>query len=376
MRSTLRALALSALGVLAACVGVTYQRAGERITPRSGETLLFGRLRFVHDGREFFPWNASLAPSGVATNTERHLWLLRLGRRAVSAELHLDPDGSLSIWLASGDYALLGSTEVATSGAAPYEVIALVRVPAGPVSAYAGELTFSTETHEGGHLSRGEFGAPSVALAPLSIARATLEQRLGTLPEAPSTSAWCAGEQLPGFNDSRLASRAKELLDQGCQGAGHPAADATPPAMQDPARIPLYVAGDSMIGELVLGRSSPADAKRLLDPHGGLGPARDNEVTFSVGSVTLRPRRLYTPPRTMHQLYFRNDTLVLVVDGAAHGVPGTRTEFMARYPGAKETRREAGWYELQTPLDGCIWLIAVFDAGTDRLDSKGYACAR
>ena len=363
-------LAVAALVALAACVGVTYQRAGERVTPRSGQTLLFGRLRFFHDGREFFPWTASLGQPGVATNTERHLWLLRLGRRAVSAELHPDGDGSLSIWLASGDYALLGSTEVATSGTAPYEVIALVRVPAGPVSAYAGELAFTTASREGGYLSRGEFGTASVTLLPTDIARATLEQRLGTLPEAPATSAWCAGEALPGFNDSRLAARAKELLDQGCRSAGGPAAD-----VQDPARIPIYVAGDSMVGELVLGRSAPSDAQRLLDPHGGLGPARDNDVTFQVGSVTLRARRLYTPPRTLHQLYFRNDTLVLVVDGAAHGVPATRAEFMRRYPGAKETRREAAWYEMQAPLTGCVWLIAVFDAGTDRLDSKGYACA-
>jgi hypothetical protein len=97
------------------------------------KTLIFGRLRFFHDGREFFPWNPKVIAPSVGTSTERHVWLLRLAGRAVSAEVHPDPDGSLAIWLASGDYALLGSTELLTSGSPPYEVAALFRYPgAGP----------------------------------------------------------------------------------------------------------------------------------------------------------------------------------------------------------------------------------------------------
>ncbi len=218
----MRLAAVLALAAVSACVAVTYQRAGKHITPRAGQTLVFGRLRFFHDGREFFPWDVSLAQSGVATRTERHIWLLRLGRRAVSAEVHPDPDGSLAIWLASGDYAVLGSMDRLTAGAAPYEVVALFRVPAGPVAVYAGELTMTTKTYEGGHLSRGELGAPSVTLLPIDIARATLEQRLGTLPEAPALSPWCTGEQVPGFNDSNLAARGKALLDSGCVDVSRP----------------------------------------------------------------------------------------------------------------------------------------------------------
>jgi hypothetical protein len=207
-----------ALAVLSGCVSVRYQRPGRDITPRAGETLVFGRVRFFHDGREFFPWNVSLVAPAVGTNTERHLWLLRLARRAVSAEVHPDPDGSLAIWLASGDYALLGSTQLLTSGAPPYEVVALFRVPAGPVAAYTGELHMKTESHAGGHLSYSELGAKSVTL-PIDIARATLEQGLGSLPETPVLSLWCAGDHLPGFNDPKLATRAKELLDRDCDDA-------------------------------------------------------------------------------------------------------------------------------------------------------------
>ena len=211
--------AIFALTALPGCVSVRYQRPGRQIAPRAGETLVFGRVRFFHDGREFFPWNMSLVGSPVATNTERHLWLLRLGRRAVSAELHPDPDGSLAIWLGSGDYALLGSIERLSSGAPPYEVVALLRVPAGPVAAYTGDLNMNTASHEGGYLSYGELGAASVTLVPIAVARTTLEQRLGTLPQAPVLSPWCAGGALPGFNDSKLAARAKRLLDGACDGA-------------------------------------------------------------------------------------------------------------------------------------------------------------
>ena len=155
---------------------------------------------------------AGLAPHELAGEDRR--------ARGVSPELfHPDPDGSLAIWLGSGDYALLGSTYLQTSGAPPYEVVALFRVPAQPVAAYLGDLNLTTESHEGGHLSHGELGEISVTLLPIDIARVTLEQRLGTLPEAPALSPWCAGDQLPGFNDPKLATRARELLDRGCPAA-------------------------------------------------------------------------------------------------------------------------------------------------------------
>ncbi|HEU5358754.1 MAG TPA: hypothetical protein VFU45_06530 [Gemmatimonadales bacterium] len=368
-----RTVVLLTLLALSGCVTIRYQRPGSEVTPRTGETLVFGRVRFFHDGREFFPWKVSLVGDPVATNTERHLWLLRLGRRAVSSEVHPDPDGSLAIWLGSGDYALLGSTEIATEGAPPYEVVALIRVPAGPVSAYAGDLELRTESHEGGHLSRGEFGDATVTLAPITIARATVEQRLGRLPEVPATSSWCAGERVPGFNDSKLAARAKELLDQGCG-----AAAVQPPApadTNDPARVALYGTGDTVLGYVTLGVSTTADAARALRSLGGLGPPRGTDITFTVGSATIHPALIFTPPGTMHQLYFDRDTLVLVVSGIPRGIPATRSEFLARYPGARETRREPGWYELQAPLGRCIWLIAVFTPGTDAIESVGQARA-
>lgn len=146
----------------------------------------------------------------------------------------------------------------------------------------------------------------------------------------------------------------------------------------NPARIAIYGVGDSIVGHLVLGVSTAADAKRLLDRRVGLGPARENQIAFRIGNVTVRPSLLYTPPWTMHQLYFQNDTLVLVVDGMPHGLPSTRADFLRRFPQAQETHRESGWYELQTPLNDCIWLVSVFSTASDTIESNGYArvCSR
>jgi hypothetical protein len=46
---------------------------------------------------------------------------------------------------------------------------------------------------------------------------------------------------------------------------------------------------------------------------------------------------------------------------------------MRRFPEARETHRESGWYELQTPLRECMWLIAVFGTTNDVIESSGYA---
>lgn len=203
------------LAFVAACVGVTYPGSGSRVIERPGETLVFGRVRFFHHGREYFPWGPDLGSVLFRSALERHLWLLRIGPRAVSAELHPDDDGSLAIWLKPGDYALLGSTELPEAGTAPFEVVALLRVPTG-AAAYAGEIVFSTVALEGGHWQSGQFGAKTVTVPPVAPARATLERRIGALPAEPVVSAWCAPADLPRFQDADLFARGRRMLDAGC----------------------------------------------------------------------------------------------------------------------------------------------------------------
>jgi len=199
-----------------ACVDISYQRPDQAITPRSGHVLIFGHVRFFQDDVEYFPWKPEPLPDSFWRAIERHLWLLRLDSRAVSPEIHPDADGALAIWLAGGDYALIGNTEIPTAGPSGYEVVALIRVPDGPTAAYAGELMFISERHEGWSAIRSAFGMAAVAVLPVAAGRADLEKRLGPLPEPPIVSTWCVGEDLPNFNDPDLAIRASEILDQGC----------------------------------------------------------------------------------------------------------------------------------------------------------------
>jgi hypothetical protein len=205
------------LAFAGACVNVAYQGPEPVITPREGQVLVFGRVRFFQDEVEFFPWKPAFLPESAWRGTERHIWLLRLGRRAVSAEVHPESDGALAIWIRSGDYALIGGTEIPTTSPVSFEVIALIRVPEGPVAVYAGDVIFKTEHHEGWYASRGAFGSASVEVLPVDEGRAALEQRLGVLPRPPAVSAWCVGEELPRFDDSDLMARAREILDRGCE---------------------------------------------------------------------------------------------------------------------------------------------------------------
>jgi hypothetical protein len=145
-----------------------------------------------------------------------------------------------------------------------------------------------------------------------------------------------------------------------------------------PARVALTGFGGATLGYVVPGVSRPEDVRHVLDSLGGLGPKRDNTVTFTVGARKMRPRVLYTPPATMNQLYFDRDILVLVVEGVPRDLPASGTDFRARFPTAHETHRETDWYEMQTGLTACLWLIAVFGTTDDRLQSDGYAytCAK
>ncbi|HET8667625.1 MAG TPA: hypothetical protein VFM10_06570 [Terriglobales bacterium] len=140
-----------------------------------------------------------------------------------------------------------------------------------------------------------------------------------------------------------------------------------------PFRIPVTGLGGASYGDVIVGTSQPADVERVLVSVGGLGPKRENRVTFTIGTTKLHPSELYTPPATMNQLYFDGGVLVLVVEGIPRGLPTTRSAFLTAFPAAKETHRESGWYELQVQVRDCLWLIAVFGVADDKLESDGYA---
>ena len=153
-----------------------------------------------------------------------------------------------------------------------------------------------------------------------------------------------------------------------------PAAASAQVDSAEATKIALTGFGGASFGEVTLGVSRPADVRQLLNAVGGIGQARANKVTFEVGTATIKPPQVYGPPATQNQLYFIKDLLVVVVEGIpSQSLPPLRPEFDARYPNARETMREAGWYELTTQIAPCVWLYAVFGAEDNRLQSDAYA---
>ena len=199
---------------------VEYARPGKPLVPHEGKALVFSRIRFFYDGQEFFPWKSSGlvgALLGAGGDEARHVWLRRLDVKEASWELRPDKDGSLTIWLPPGDYALFGSEDDPMAGGTPaLAAVALLRVPVEQPVVYAGELVFSDEFREGWHADY-IFGSASVTTDSLAAATSKLEARYGTLPGPPTVSAWCVGGHLPaGESRADFVSQSRQRLDQGC----------------------------------------------------------------------------------------------------------------------------------------------------------------
>jgi len=199
---------------------VEYARPGKPLVPHEGKALVFSRIRFFYDGQEFFPWKSSGlvgALLGAGGDEARHVWLRRLDVKEASWELRPDKDGSLTIWLPPGDYALFGSEDDPMAGGTPaLAAVALLRVPVEQPVVYAGELVFSDEFREGWHADY-IFGSASVTTDSLAAATRKLEARYGTLPGPPTVSAWCVGGHLPaGESRADFVSQSRQRLDQGC----------------------------------------------------------------------------------------------------------------------------------------------------------------
>ena len=208
-------LALPANSVAGA---VEYARRGEPLVAPAGRALVFTRIRFYYDGREIFPWKSSRITTLLGSRGDaRHVWLRRLDVKAVSWELWPDKDGTLTIWLPPGDYALFGTEDDPATDPRPVLVaVALLRIPSDQPVVYAGELVFADEFREGWH-AHYMFGSGSVTTDSMAAAAGMVEARYSALPGPRAISAWCVGRHLPSseFN-SEFVSQSRQLLDAGC----------------------------------------------------------------------------------------------------------------------------------------------------------------
>jgi hypothetical protein len=205
-------LLVLAIAGLTACVMLVEQAGeGDPVAGHARKSLVVGRVRFAHDGVEYFPWRVQLP-----IEQERHLWLLRFDSLAASFELWPEPDGTLAVWLAPGDYALIGSERRPKGPGFPGIPLALLRVRPDPRIAYAGDLIVSTMTAPEGFSVGRSMGEVRLELEPVDRVREVLERRHGALPVVPVVTPWCIGDDVRALRNEAFATRGRQLLDQGC----------------------------------------------------------------------------------------------------------------------------------------------------------------
>lgn len=212
------AAVLAVAAVMTACVTAGYVRPGQRVEPRAGEAVVFTRIRFLDDGREWSPWDPSFVEVMLEVELHRHFWLRRLDRHAVTPELQPESDGSLALRLPPGDYALAGTDEdfSEASSTTAIEIVALLRVPVDQPFVYAGDLMLVTQHREGWSAITRWLGEPLVRQLPAEAATAAIEAKYGQLQGPLAVSPWCVGPGVPAFAEPDGPARARQLLDRGC----------------------------------------------------------------------------------------------------------------------------------------------------------------
>jgi len=157
-----------------------------------------------------------------------------------------------------------------------------------------------------------------------------------------------------------------------------PAQSQTLPARPIPLGEPVQ-GGNWKDGELILGKTTLAGARRMLTPGdtspvSPAGPRRlPAEWAWEVGGVTLRPRWQLDPGRAYYQLYFDdNERLIFALDRNER--PGiSRIDLLARYPRALRVQQSDSYDQFQVDVQPCVTLTALIDRKRDHVLQFGYA---
>jgi hypothetical protein len=213
------AVAVTTAALLCACVPVEYVRPGAALQSRADRPVVVGRIRCVHQNREWFPWDPTVADFLLKSARPRHFWLRSLDSNTITPELHPDPDGSLAIRMPAGDYALIGTDEDISDvdSTTRFEIVALLRVPRRGPLVYAGDLILVENYPEGWSAGNRWLGEPELRHVSLAEETTALEAKYGPLPGPPVASYWCVGSELPARNDFDGLQRARALLSGGCR---------------------------------------------------------------------------------------------------------------------------------------------------------------
>jgi hypothetical protein len=212
----LRVLGALCIASLAACFSVEFQQPGQPIEPHAGMALLVGRLQvFDETGHR-----STVQPTLYSSMYLMHLGIS--GTRSVEPGLNPDADGQFALWVPPGDYALVApvpSYGTDTDANMYTEELALLRVPAGELVVYTGNLVITAKmvvVSEGFFSQRTYFTlTPARVVAdPMETVQKALEQRYGPLERPPVAGLWCIGHSL-GIVDP-LNAGARAVLDSNC----------------------------------------------------------------------------------------------------------------------------------------------------------------
>lgn len=151
----------------------------------------------------------------------------------------------------------------------------------------------------------------------------------------------------------------------------------TLPARPVPLSEPVR-GGNWKDGQLVLGRTTLAGARRMLGPDtASAGESAAHKMAESraweVGGVTLRPRWEYDPGKEFYQLYFdENQRLIFALDRTAR--PDIkRADLLTRYPRALRVQQSDSYDQFQVDVQPCVTLTALIDRKHDHVLQFGYA---
>jgi hypothetical protein len=151
----------------------------------------------------------------------------------------------------------------------------------------------------------------------------------------------------------------------------------TLPARPAPLNEPVP-SGSWKDGELVLGRTTLAGARRMLAPGDTatslIGTRRlADSRAWEIGGVTLRPRWELDPGKGYYKLFFdENERLIFALDRTSRPEI-SRIELLARYPRALRVQESDSYDQFQVDVQPCVTLTALIDRERDHVLQFGYA---
>jgi hypothetical protein len=151
----------------------------------------------------------------------------------------------------------------------------------------------------------------------------------------------------------------------------------TLPARPVPLNEPIR-GGTWTDGELILGKTTLAGARRMLAPAdtatstSGAKRLADSRA-WEIGGVTLRPRWELDPGKGYYQLFFdENQRLIFALDRTSRPEI-SRIELLARYPRALRVQQSDSYDQFQVDVQPCVTLTALIDRERDHVLQFGYA---